>query len=94
MSTEQNGSKAGTPSPERLGCAFEVELEDVTTVIFAHSAPSARMAAVRGWRDAGFGVDGRWPCPLKARRMPCWDGAARVLKHRQAYSESYVRELC
>lgn len=86
--------EVGNLLPQSPCCAFEVDLEDLTTVIFALNAPSARMAAVREWRAAGFVADGRWPCPLKARRMPCWDRAARVLKPRQAYSESYVRELC
>lgn len=54
--------------------AYEVEVNAMRCIVFAENAPAARMSAVLGYWDAGFGRGpGHWPPGVHAGRVPLFD---------------------
>lgn len=78
-------------SPPAL-LAHEVEIDHMRAVVFATSVPSARMAAVLAYWEAGFGRPGRWPPGVHAHRVPRLDKSplARRQQKRQCWDPDVV----
>jgi hypothetical protein len=70
--------------------AFMVEIEDMTTIVFATTAAKARWIAVKGYWEA-FGRNG-WPRP-QSGRIPKYDNSPLRFKGRKCWTEDHVREM-
>lgn len=75
--------------------AWRVRLEDFDwCIIFAATAAKAKWIAVRGWREAGYGADGRWPTSLTVRRADHYDSHPHKSHPNIAYNELYMGLSC
>lgn len=60
-------------SKSKQKVCWQVTLEDHVFYSYATTRSAAKWVVVSGWRDAGYGADGRWPSPLAAKRYPSRD---------------------
>jgi len=70
--------------------AWEVEVRNMSCIVFAATAPKARWQAVKGYWAAGYGRGpGTWPRP-EARREPMFDRSPMKDQPPQCWSRDYV----
>ena len=71
--------------------AWRIEIQDMSGICAAASAPKARWIAVRNYWEAGYGRKGLWPRPV-AVREPRFDNHPTLVRdpHR-IYNEQYLR---
>jgi hypothetical protein len=92
--TEEDAARLQLPK-----VAWEVELNDSTTITYARTAAAAKWCAVEAYRDA-FGSHQPWPSPLRASRAPRLDGATFDTKRladlpgRRCYVRDFVEDRC
>ena len=68
---------------------WEVEIEGMSCFVFATTFAKAKWIAVRSYREAGYGSDGRWPYVTAVRRERHDKSPAR-LQPARAYGEDYL----
>jgi hypothetical protein len=72
--------------------AFEVEVDRVSSIVFAATEKSARMKAVLAYWEVGYGRQGEWPPGVRSRRRPFYDRSPQRLQHPgKCWREEYVR---
>jgi hypothetical protein len=72
--------------------AWEVEINDMSAIVFAATAPKARWLAVKGYREAGYGSRREWPS-VKAKRVERYDRSVLRSHEQKCWTPSYVEDM-
>ena len=92
MTTQSKHYHAEAESRNSALLAFDVTIEEYSSVVFAANAAQARWRAVKIWRDVGLGGRREWPS-VRASRNPRLDGFSRKEESR-CWDPEYVRSVC
>ena len=91
MNVEARSQKPEVSQDAAPLLAFCVEIDSMSTIVFAATKPKAQWIAVKGYREAGFGRRGTWPRAL-AGREPRFDHSPLKERGPRCWSREYVED--